>query len=364
MGNPTNCKGTIMTLKKIYLSVYRLIGLMALLLLAGALLFYTATFSFFMFNKSWVAPTVLSPSDPKALQARAEMIRQQQFYEEATIVMETRRHELVVLRQRRDSLAQLVSSINSAIGSEIVTANRSVGEIAYLQKEKGANIKQLDVALSHIEELIKTNDSELAAKLITKSQHSERAIAHSQMQAAVTANRIEAKALADQRDLLQRGASTLQGKGSSVQALDAVTKKLELQNELAMTDVQIVTKTSEIMAAGRELSRLDAANTIIDKTPYSKVIEGNKTLTLGFMPYDNRHFDEPNQDVFSCFAIFIGCKKVGKVAAKYADEQIVEFPIFNTRFTRTVKGVFVEFDLTDDAAHEQILFIGGKPLFL
>jgi hypothetical protein len=247
MGNQTNCKGTIMTLKKMYLSVYRLIGLMALLLLTGALLFYTATFSFFMFNKSWVAPTVLSPSDPKALQARAEMIRQKQFYEEATIVMETRKQELIVLRQRRDSLAQLVSSINSAIGSEIVTANRSVGEIAHLQKEKGANIKQLDVALSHIEELIKTNDSELAAKLITKSQHSERAIAHSQMQAAVTANRIEAKALADQRDLLQRGASTLQGKGSSVQALDAVLKEqpLEVQEtQMRGIGVPVVGKVS------------------------------------------------------------------------------------------------------------------------
>lgn len=352
-------------LKKIYLSVYRFIGLAALLLLTGALLFYTATFSFFIFNSSWVAPAVLSPSDPKALQARAEMIRQKQFYEEATIVVETRRQELVVLQQRRDSLKQLVGSISDAIGSEIAAANRSISEIKVLQGEKGANIRQLDAALANINELMKVNDSELASKLITRSQHSERSIAHSRMLAAVTASRVEAKALGDQRDLLQRGMSTLQGQSASVQALDAVTKKLELRNELAMTLVQIATKTSEVMAGERELARLDVANTIINQTPYGKVIESGKALTLGFMPYDNKYFAEPKQDVYSCFAIFVGCKKVGTVTTKFTDEQIVEFPIFNTRFTRTVKGVFVEFELTDEkASHDQILFIGGKPLFL
>lgn len=352
-------------LKKIYLTMYRFIGLAALLLLTGALLFYTATFSFFMFNSSWVAPAVLSPSDPKALQARAEMIRQKQFYEEATIVVETRKQELVVLEQRRDSLNHLIGSISGAIGSEIAVANRSVGEITALSQEKGANLKQLDAALAQITELMALNDSELASKLITKAQHSERAIAHSQMLAAVTANRVEAKALLDQRDQLQRSASTLQGRSTSIQALDAVTKKLELQNELAMTTVMMVTKTSEIMAGQKELQRLDEANAIIDQTPYGKVLVSGKPLTLAFMPYDNKHFDDPKQNVYSCFAIFVVCKKVGTVTAKFTDEQIVEFPIFNTRFTRTVKGVFIELELDDvDAAHDQILFLGGKPLFL
>lgn len=354
-----------MTLKNIYLSVYRSIGLTALLLLTGALLFYTATFSFFMFNSTWVAPTLLSPADPKALQARAEMIRQKQFYEEATITAETRKQELVVLQERRESLKHLVGSISKAIGSEIVAANRSVVEISTLQDEKGTNIKQLDAALADIEQLMKANDSELASKLITKVQHSERAISHSQMMAAVTMNRVEAKALYDQRDQLQRSAATLQGSGSSVQALEAVSKKLELQNELAMTNVQIITKSSEIIAAEKELRRLDVANSIIDQTPYGKVIELSKSIALGFIPYDNKYFANPTQDVYSCVAIFIWCTKVGKVVKRYSDEQIVEFPIFNTRFTRTVKGAFVEFELSDqDAAHAQILFIGGKPLFL
>lgn len=55
---------------------------------------------------------------------------------------------------------------------------------------------------------------------------------------------------------------------------------------------------------------------------------------------------------------------VGIVKYQYDDEQSIEFTIFNTRFTRIAKGVFVEFNLADTtAARDQSLFLGSAPLF-
>jgi len=352
-------------LKKIYLTGYRLIGLTALMLITGALLFYTMTFGFFLFNTTWVAPTVLSPSDPKVIQARAELIRQRQFYDTATIIRETRMQELKVLEAREAQLNFLKKSIDSAIDAESHAATRSVGQLNLLIKQKNINISDIGASLTKLDELILTNDHELSARLITKDQWTARTISYSQLRATITSNQSEALALAEQRDMLSRSAATLGGRGTSAMALDTVAKKLSIQNELNGVWVQMITKQSEVLAADQELARLAVAEAILDETPYAPVLETGKLSVLGFMPYDNSYFKVTNVDVYACRAIFLACYKVGTVKKIYEDEQIIEFPIFNTRFTRTVKGVFVEFNLANaDASREQILFLGRKPFFI
>jgi hypothetical protein len=352
-------------LKKIYLTGYRLIGLTALMLITSALMFYTMTFGFFLFNTTWVAPTVLSPSDPKVIQARAELIRQSQFYDTATILRQTRMQELKVLEARESQLNFLKKSIDSAINFEVQAATRSVGALDSLIKQKNINIADIGASLTKLDELILSNDRELSARLITKDQWTARTISYSQLRATITSNQSEALALVEQRDMLSRSAATLGGRGTSAMALDTVAKKLSIQNELNGVWVQMITKQSEVLAADQELARLAMAEAILDETPYAPVLKTGRLSVLGFMPYDNSYFKVENVDVYACRAIFLLCYKVGTVEKIYDDEQIIEFPIFNTRFTRTVKGVFVEFDLTDtDASREQILFLGRKPFFI
>lgn len=355
-----------MTLKQLYLTAYRAIGLAALFLITGALVFYTITFGFFLFNNTWMAPVVLSPSDQKVLAAHAEIIRQRQFYDEATILVTTRKQELVLLDVRQQQLEFLIAQLESAIGAEVKVARKSISDIDRLTSQKSANIAEIDRTLVEVQALIDTNERELAAKLITKDEYSARAISFAQLKAAATTAKVEAKALLDQRDVLSRGANTLSNQiGSSAVAIDTIAKKLQAQNDLEAVKIQLTTKKSEIAAAENELGRLNVANEIINKTAYARVIDEGKAVVLGFVPYTNRYLGKNDVDVYSCYFIFIACTKVGRVTMQYEDEQIIEFPIFNTRFTRTVKGVFVRLELdVKDASRDQILFIGGKPLFL
>jgi hypothetical protein len=352
-------------LKKVYLNVYRSLGLAALCLITGALIFYSITFGFFLFNTTWVAPTVLSPSDAKVIQARDELIRQRQFYDSSIILRETRMQELSVLKDRETQLEFLKASLDTAMHTESKTATESVRQIDSLVKQKRDNINELDASMKNLDGLMATNNSELAARLITKDQWTERNITYHQLMSTVTTNRVEVKALSDQRDMLSRSAATLNGQGTSAVALDIVSKKLEVQNEIDSTMVQMITKRAELLSANQELERLSAAENILNQTPYAKVLKTNASSVLGFVSYDNSYFTADTIDVYACRAIFLFCYKVGTVGRKYNDEQIIEFPIFNTRFTRTVKGVFVEFNLADPAAsHEQILFLGEKPFFI
>ena len=49
----------------------------------------------------------------------------------------------------------------------------------------------------------------------------------------------------------------------------------------------------------------------------------------------------------------------------YDDEQSVDFPIFNVRFSGVMRGIFVDVNPTDDLAmRSSILFYGRKPLLI
>lgn len=354
-----------MKLKSIYLSGYRTIGLAALVLLTGALLFYTVTFLFFMFNHTWLAPMVLSPSDPKALTIRAEILRQQQFHDRAQIQEATRGQELEALKHRETQLRYLIGATDSAMRAEGSAAKSSIAKIDDLSRRQTDDLKDLGRISADINRLAKNSDRELNAGLITQEQHTEQALARLRLQASQTSSHIAMQTLQSQRDNLDRSASTLRGQSAHVEALEAVSQRMALDAELRDVRIQMETKAAEREAARRELASLDAAKKILDNTPYSMVVGSGKSLILGFVPYDNLYFDKDASPVYACVAVFVFCSQVGVVKKKYLDEQIIEFPIFNTRFTRTVKGRFVELQLTSPKAQqEQILFLGRKPLFL
>jgi hypothetical protein len=350
--------------KKAYLTGYRLAGFFGLVFIAAMLVVYSLSFAFFMVNNTWIAPAVLEPTSEKVLPVQSEMIRVRQFLDELTIGLQTKKAELINLENQKKHLLALQTRLGSAMKTEQGVKKAEAAEATALVQTKRADIIEMDKLGAQVAVLSKQAEQEYKAGLITQAEYSQRLIGITTLLGQQTDNRLAvatASATAAER---QRMANTLGGRGEHVSSLDAEAKRIEIESRLADIDVLIAQKNNEIAAAGPQMKTVQAAFDSLNETPYGDISSEGR-LHIAFLPYDNHDVMKAGAPVYGCMVTFVLCSKVGEVVKEYKNEQVIEFPLLNLRFSRTVRGTFVKLKLDDpSAAEKQVLFVGGKPLFL
>jgi len=93
------------------------------------------------------------------------------------------------------------------------------------------------------------------------------------------------------------------------------------------------------------------------QSPYLKAVDHR--VVLAFVPYDNKHM-KVGVKLYGCSWGLVACSNVGKITAVLDGEVTNQHP--NNESTH--RGQLVEIDVSEWAAGQNVLFAGGKPLWL
>ena len=352
-------------MKKLYLTGYRWIGASVLIFIAILIVCYASILVFFLTNHNWVSPTIVHPSSEKVLTLNSEILRETGALDKINIEIDATKKEMA---EMLDTRKQIVSILGKADVANVTQARLSSKDA----KEKFALVKQIntdaDSAARYQQELEKLNavEENLKAGLISKTDAAAYEVNIAQLKLALNGARSTAQATQTAATMSSNASDTLVANGaSSLGALDFLSKQMALQSQLAQLDIQLSVHQSELATALQEKDKLVAAVRSLDASPFADVIKNGESV-IAFFPYDNAESVKAGAPLYDCYLMFVICRKVGSIEKIYPVENIVEFPIFNTRFSRTLRGASVLVKLNKDAKNSStalVLFSNFKPLF-
>jgi hypothetical protein len=309
-------------LKPFYLFTYRSGAFLVISAGLLFLVFWGFVMLFFMFNTSWVAPTVLSSTSDKMLQYNSGYLSTLQSEAQLKVILSQQKLALLTSQKQYGDLVAFRQSIKSG---------------STLQSKKRVDLK---------------NSAALSDKLELSRQQTEQNLR---------------TGLVDKLDAIKEIASIQQFNNTTT---DSEIGLATLQQQLINLDAQIQTLSDSIAIEKETIAEtatnLTVAQGVINTLTQSEY--GHATvdgLNLVFVAYDNFNSVRVGQPVYDCYLMVIACHQVGTIKHLYKDEQLIEFPIFNIKLSRTVRGVFAEVDVTNQGAMKSsVWFTGRKPLFL
>lgn len=317
-------------LKPFYLFTYRSL---ALLLLSTALIFIVGwgfVILFFMFNTTWVAPTVLT--------------------------------------QTSDHMLQFSSGLEQAIQTaelDKVAVHQSERDLQYAID----NVKMLQQIQEHLMKYSKQSDSTTGEKnhQLSKSQELATELDSIKQKALDSrkAGLIDNVTLAQMSTFIQEFENTLTDSRQQLSTLGMNTEAQTLQvvEQLRLAQNDVHTKQEMVLASRTALNVAERTLASLQSSVYYSAFMNDKSSNLAFMAYGNIRKARVGAPVYDCLLQMVICHQVGTIRHVYKDEQIFDFPLFNVKLSRTERGFFVDMDMTNsDAMRNTVLFI-DKPLW-
>jgi hypothetical protein len=313
-----------------YLWVYRTTALVAIV---GALTYlagWSFVLIFFLFSNTWMAPTVLSPTSDKMLQFEAGYQAAVQNY-------------------------QTVKVAESQAERDLEFANNNARELHILGKQMESYMKRTVVLNGHQKQNDLTGSYALLKDLEVVKQQTEQS-----RKAGLITNEDAIQTIATIQSF--RDSTTDGDIAFGTTDITMNSARVTLIGQIAQADNDVHTKqeTLEASKISFKLSK-DVVHTL-ENSAYLRAMNGGSNLA--FIPYDSLFAAKIGAPVYDCYAMIILCHKVGTVTKVFKDEQLVDFPLFNIKLSRTVRGVFVEMEITHpESMKSTIVFVGSKPLF-
>jgi len=361
-------KKLVNSLNAAIVSAYKVMGFLILAIILGGLLAYLGTHGFFLLNRSWVAPTIISPSDERILTLNAQIAAQAAAREKLLA-------ERLELRARLDDALRVVAAeeafqegFAAALKGDRSFRARELGKLLALrrqQEETRTNFDQISkpfasMVLGRADALAGVNLIDREALLTTHHQVAQ--LGHSSFLLAEKEVELETKIAALRRDIaaidaLEDGAG---GKmGASVDVLKLQQTRTESELDLARARELANALEENLRTIDVSIARYDALLAAIRSSPYLKAMEGN--LTVAFVPYDNIAKVKPGVSLHACKLGLIWCSNVGSVARILDGEVTRKHPIRNV----LLRGAMVEIELEDPVwAQKDLLHLGRAPFFL
>lgn len=317
-------------LKPVYLFSYRL---SAFAVITGSLLFmavWAVIMVFYMINTSWVAPTFLSTTSDRMLQFSSGLTTATQTIETDKITLQQAQRDVVFARNNVDLLTQVTTDLQA-----YAKRNASFDHV------KSEQIVQSQILANQLDGLKNQFLAGQKAGLLTAQEVVQGSTYIQQFQNGLT----------DQKQASDTLKIAIEG-----QLLQASEQLRQAQNDIHTKEETVLGSQAALRVAEQTMSTLKTS-------VYYDAFSTQKGLNLAFVAYDN-HDVKIGAAVYSCYLQFLFCHKVGTIRHIYHDEQLVEFPLFNVKLSRTVRGIYIDLDVTDsDAMHNLILFI-SKPFLI
>ncbi len=341
---------------KLMVSAYRLLGFGILTIIVVVLIGYIATSAFYFVSDSWIEPMVVSKTDEHVLSLQSQLAGE-----------ENERDRLLAELHHADRYIEVQQTFQGQF-AEAIRAD--------LEGRKSALKRMKDLAQEYAgaRERIQSSNSAFAKASRRRMSREYRAglIDRSDMLsgkyqlAQITSSNLS---LAEREAEYQTRAADLQ---KQAQSLDAIlTEKggegvlsyevlhIKQEYELSRLDTAKAIENRKMLKASleREQSMIDS----LQKSPYLRALADD--ASVAFVPYSNMDNVSIGAPVYRCALEMIFCSKVGKVVEIMPGEVSFKHP----HRDKMLRGQMVSVDVDDDdaaAAEEDVLFVGGRPLFL
>lgn len=316
-------------LKPFYLFIYRL---SALLLLSGALTFIVGwgiVMLFFMFDRTWIAPTFLSSTSDKMLQFTAGY--QQAFQNVETLKVAVSQAERDVIFTKKN--AELLHALGDDTGRY------------YRAVDKLGKSKELDIRNSYA----MNNDLDTVKDALNKSA-----------QAGLLTKNDITQTLAGIQTF--KNQTTDGGVTLNTTKIAAESQIVILYSQIAQADNDVHTKQETLEGARRSLEVAGRALSTLSHSAYYAT-QANLGSNLAFVAYNNRSVAKVGAPVYDCLLTIIICHQVGVIKTIYKDEQVIDFPLFNVKLSRTERGFLVDLDVSEQKSMDSTVMFINKPLW-
>jgi len=335
-------------------AVYRVLGFVVLAVIVVVLLGYLALTAFYLVNRTWVVPTVISATDEHALALEAELADHQLQRDRVAAELADADRAVVAEQQfERDFLA--------AIKSDLAVRQAALARVRTLARGAASTRHQIHAtnhafAAQQSERIAR----EFRAGLVDRAhmldgkyqlaQISSSSLSLAEKQADLDTRAAElATAVA--------GLTTLAAEQPSSKALsyDVLTIKRSYDaSKLALAkarDTRTMLEDS-LRRYDRLIENLVASN-------YLRALRDHATVAV--VPYDNLDAVRVGAPLYACRFGVVACQRVGIVKALLPGEVMLRHP----HRERQLRGRMIELALDNDAAaRDDVLFAGGAPLWL
>lgn len=348
-----------MSINNTVVLIYRRLAFSVLAMFFVGVVSYVSLVAFYLASSSWAAPLVLGPSQDRVLAFQPEIAIIEATIDKQRVELETALSTKRIVTEQVVQVSKLIGKVGAAMSSESAQLQRMSEAASTLALAKRADTNKQAATTAEARELLKQLDQELTAKLITSDQAAQRRIALTAAFNAVTDGNISALQLETQAQQAATSAQTFNGGSTSVAAISAVKQAVELKTILAQLQIQAVTAESSADALQRSIAGAERVLEVAKSSPYYRALR--EEVTVAFVPYDNLDDVKVGDKVYDCYLQVILCRHVGSVKTLYEAEEHAKHPLFKT----DLRGKLVELQLTDPSSSKsQVVFIGGKPLFL
>lgn len=348
-----------MDLNKSLSTVYRWTAISFLMGIFAIAFSYAFLVIFYITSSTWSAPLVLSPSQDKVLSYQPQIASMYATLDKQHVDMATAKGTVLALSSEVTDISKLQDRLSAAMKTQSTQLGTTSKELSSLLVEKAGDIQQTQAAVNAARQLLSQVQSELAAHLITSDQAAERTIALQSAINTATDARAQAIQLEKQASDFRQGSETLKGSATSIEAVSYIKQLTELHALRAQLDIQLVTAQSTIDVLQRSIVENERVLYVAKQSPYYKALR--EPITVVFVPYANLgkvHIGDP---VYDCYLQVVACRRVGYVDQFYEAEEYARHPLFKSDLKGRLVGVKFE-DV--NASKSQVVFIGGKPLFL
>ena len=358
-----------LALNKLIVSIYRTFGFIVLTLILLGLVSFLFTKLFFLFNRSWISPTLLSPTDERIVRLNAEIVQQS-----------TLRDKLLVERGALEvnlKDAQRRTSTGASLSQALTLAARNEAKIRHTERRR---LLQLSSTLDEVRNQVsdasrqfgnisrKSLDEQYQAGLTTQDRYVSGGLQLGQLAQANLALAEKASDLEARGVQLKRDADALV---SAIVAPNPKNGRLNIDSlrlrqdfmrgalDVARAQDEIKAYTEALKTTDRSIDRYSELLKVLSEAPLLKALSGN--ITIAFVPYENLTNVHNGSAVFSCRVGMFGCRKVGQVNQILSGEVSVHSPVD----TKNERGLMLELALqgADHAGQDQVLFLNHAPLF-
>ncbi|QSQ26580.1 hypothetical protein JY651_17310 [Pyxidicoccus parkwayensis] len=355
----------------IVVSAYKFMGSVLLALIMLGLISFLSVQGFFMVSRSWVTPTVISPTDTEILTLSTQVAAQ----------TSARDHVLAERRVVEDRIADTERTIAAersfqqrfrvALNGERASRERVSKRLSELRREYGLareEIVQSNRAFSGLTRA--RTDALFGARLLEQEDkltinHHLAQVAQSNLSLAQSSVDIETKLDALRREMAGL-AAVQKGLGEESSPAGMTTDVLLLEREFTHSVLELARAEATLKSLKQDLKALDDValryETLIASlraSPYLRAIE--KDLTVAFVPYENLSHAEQGTPLYSCAVTLFWCREVGVMGKVLEGEVSLKHPIRQYM----IRGVMVEIQLSDgQAAREELLHLGSPPMLL
>jgi len=359
---------------KLFVSAYKLVGFAVLTALLVGIFGYLGTGLFFLFDREWIAPLVLSPNSEKVLQMNAHMVQQQ--YRREQLEAERLAFETQVGTVERNIAANklLLTRYDTALTASLGAKGRELEKLEEVFKGYQATQSIINDSTAQIIKLTARNsEEELQAKLISEETYvrGKSLVSNNlanQLSYAQREVEFETRLEALRREVGAMRGALAEMRGESVeenvsaQSMDVLLRMRDFHRarlELEDLKAQRLPLQRKLQAIDTSMAEHDEILATIQNSAYYLAM--HEQITVAFVPYENLHNVAPGVDVYGCKLELIWCTQVGKVVRILDGEVATRHPLFN----RERRGLIVQIKLDDpEWAELKSLHAASKPFLI